>query len=350
VGWRILVGVLAVSGCRGILGIEDPTLATEPDAPLPPDAPTCFGTGLVTVCFAAPPSGRLDVEAETATVINTNTACDPYIGDPGWCVVARSVVAVSGTLRAFGSRPLVLVASDSVTVIGAIDVSSVAGDPSTCDPGIGAAAPSGGGAGGTFGGTGGNGGASGTGAPGGVAAAIGGVPSLRGGCPGGAGASAGGVGGLGGGAVYVIAGASITIPGTINASGGGGFGGTGDFIRPGGAGGGGAGGMIGLDAPVVEIVGSVLANGGGGGEGGGNPNPGARGESPTKPDGPAAGGAGGAIYGGDGGPGGAGTSAAGAGIAGNNNIGGGGGGGGGVGIIRVFPTRTFGTNVSPPPS
>lgn len=108
---------------------------------------------------------------------------------------------------------------------------------------------------------------------GGMTPASGGVPRghktivpLAGGCAGGAGSgSRSGAGGGGGGAVQLVA-PTITISGSILATGGGGAGGAG---RSGG-GGGGSGGAILIEGDRVDIVAGarLLAAGGGGGEGG----------------------------------------------------------------------------------
>jgi hypothetical protein len=264
--------------------------------------------------------------------------------------------------NAIGSRPLILVAVSTITVAATLDVASHrvsgqhgAGSPSpectfgTLPPG----GNGGGGAGGSFGGRGGDGG-------GATARGIAGTPTvpteIRGGCPGQRGASLGGVSvsqfGAGGGAIYLIANESITITGTINASGAGasatGFSGGGTGL---GGGGGGSGGMIGLDAAILDISGRVFANGGGGagGTGGGGGNGGSFGQDPSAPLVAAPGG----IANNNAGPGGAGAASTTLdGQVGFNGAGGGhGGGGGGAGVIRVFGTMTGVNNsISPPPS
>lgn len=364
--WLVLVAALA--GCRGLLGIDDGRLLgdggaeADADGAVPVDVPTCFGTGMVSLCLAAPPTAP---RAFATTMFDTATACDQVVtlgSGLEVCVVAGSSISVSGaaTLRAIGPRPLVLVAAGPITIDGTVSVSSQrtgatgAGAQASC---IGQIAPqnSGGGAGGGAGGSyGGQGGAGGTGnldgatASGGLAAAPAIPITPRGGCPGGRGGSGGGAntaaGGAGGGAVYLIATEPITITGAITANGAGGSGGV---ATDGGGGGGGAGGLVGFDAPVVAISGTVTANGGGGGEGAGNAGgtSGADGGATLQP---APGGAGIAANGGDGGDGAAGTAA---GDAGANATGGGGGGGGGAGYIYVRSAAAMlaGT-VSPAPS
>jgi len=359
-GRPALLTITLLAGCQQVWGLE-----RSIDAPLPPDAApdapadaaNCYGTGLVTLCLVEAPSGNFDAPSTTEVMVDTDgPICQPYSGDdPGWCVVAAETMTIRGALRGRGSKPLVLVASNSISVTGAIDVSSdslsgAGGDPLGCPGGIFGAVMNGGGAGGTFGGAGGHGGIGGISGNGGVPAQPTAVAGFRGGCHGGNGANVG-PGGLGGGAVFVIAGSSITVTGVIDASGSGGRGGRGSNTLPGGGGGGGSGGMIGLDAPSITVIGSVFANGGGGGEGGGTPSDGDPGAKPAMALTPAPGGTIGTIPGGDGGDGAAGTGLTGMnGRAGMMSVGGGGGGGGGAGIVHVFPPRTLGPNVSPPPS
>jgi hypothetical protein len=320
------------------------------DAP-PPDLPNgdggggglCFG-GFVRVCLASAPTATLAITADTR--LDTDAAGLCVASDhPELCVVAGAIVSVSGTLRATGARPLVVLSASQLMVSGVVDVASRRSDNT-----IGAGADSGdctspppdmssGGPGGSFGGSGGAGAGSGTGGvPGPVAGA---VTGARGGCPGTAGGDAsgtGGAGGHGGGAVVLIA-TAIDIQGKINASGAGGGGGA----MGGGGGGGGSGGLIVLDASSLAIAtaASVFANGGGGGATGaintGNP-----GQDPTTATTPAAGGAG---ISGSGGAGSAGAKLDG--VAGQPFSGGG---GGGAGVIRLFGGGAVTGAVSPPAS
>lgn len=323
----------------------------------------CFGTGLVVdVCFPQPPSGSLivtnGVVIDTASVGGSN--CTMIVGQPSGpslCVVARDMITipVGTTLRATGPNPLVLIAGTTLDLSGQLDVSSHrggtvgAGARVTCGIGVdGADAPSppragGGGAGGSFAGAGANGGPGHNGPAGGVALAASNPTFVVGGCPGGAGGDGaggggGGMGGAGGGAVYLIAGSSIVVGGSVTASGAGGARGIGGLDSGGGGGGGGAGGMIAFDAPSLMITGMLHANGGGGGGGNGDQfdSAGQPGSDPAAALVPAPGGNGGAGDGGDGGDGFAQGNAAKAGINGGNPYAAGGGGGGGAGVIRVF--------------
>jgi hypothetical protein len=335
----------------------------------PPDALVCYGTGIVKICFAAPPTQTLTLSDQTLdTSIPSMCATTVVTGGNNYCVVVATTITIGGTLRATGTKPLVLIASDTITVTagGLVDASShrmrPAGTPekgagadadaATCVPGA-AATSTGGGAGGSFAGKGGTG-ATGAGANTGTVGNTATLPvtTLRGGCPGSDGQGTTNSAGHGGGAVYLIAGTKIDIAGDINAGGEAGAGGT---LGPsgGGGGGGGAGGMIGLDAPMITLTGTLVANGGGGGEGGSGPinTAGNDGTDATMTS-PAPGGKQGTGSGGDGGNGSAGP-AAGPGAAGNPGtnaagvVGGGGGGGGGAGIITAPAGTNFGNKASP---
>jgi hypothetical protein len=312
--------------------------------------PVCFGAGLSTICFDTPPAAPLTIEAATLIDTDASPACLPYTGThPGQlCVIAGTAVTVASPLAAHGSRPLVLLATDALAIASLVDVAShralglrgAGAHPATCGPPE-AAGEGEGGAGGSFGGRGGTGGVGEGPPPGPAAAAPGATPTtLRGGCRGGNGSS-GGDGGDGGGALYLIAGASITIEGALNASG---AGGTRSTTNDEGGGGGGSGGMIALEAPSVVVTGQVFANGGGGAAGNESSE---HGGEATSAQVPARGGKD-LDHTGDGGDGAAGTALGGK--DGFEGTDGGGGGGGGAGVIRVFPAQPLGGAVSPPPT
>jgi hypothetical protein len=325
----------------------------------------CFGAanGLVRPCFMSAPTG--DVMLQGSLDTDTSPLCKPpQTGGEGYCVIAANNINVADTTAVTGSKPLVLVAVTSISIVGGatLDVAShhtpaktgAGAGSSDCMAGTpmlpAASGAGGGGAGGAFGGNGGNGGTgNGTAAAGGRPGAMQTPMKLRGGCPGQDGVNGTfGAGGKGGGAVYLIANTSITIAGDINASGEGGHPGT---TGSAGGGGGGSGGMIGLDAPMIFNTGVVFANGASGGEGSGVSTPGRLGPEPigTAPSGIATGGTG---NGGDGGTG-SGTGALNGGTgspgAGGAMPGGGGGGGGGIGVIKVYRGSLTG-QVSPMPS
>ena len=365
--------------CNRVTGFCEASDASIADAAIDGligDASLCFGTGLVRVCLSSAPSQAISYPAATQLDTTGSAVCTETIAQPDGpelCVIAGTTVSIGGTVMVSGSRALVLVATDTTTVSGTLDLSSTsagrrgaAANLGSCaNPGLGTddtgGAGGGGGAGlGTSGGTGGTGDLNDNGPPagqgrGGTPGAAPTMPTvLRGGCRGGDGGAGDMVhrapGGDGGGAVYLIAGNAIHISGDVFASG---AGGGATASTPGaeqGGGGGGTGGMIGLDAPNIEILGRVVANGGAGGGGGGGTggSPGGDGTT-TSWNAPATGGiGGGSIPGGSGSPGtaiGATTN-----VDGSSNDGGGGGGAGGLGIIVIRGVIDGGTRMSPAPT
>ncbi len=309
-------------------------------------------------------------------------------------VAALSVAGASGMtdegeLSVIGSRSVVILAANAVTISGVVDVSAARGiggqasagpgggtgatvaAPATgCAPGqpgnfvVGAHTGGGGGGNGTLGAAGGAGGAGNTTAGGTVTAELSAcsgadlVP-LEGGSGGGRGSTnpvTGGIvaaiGGGGGGAVQITSFVSITVSGATADLYAGGAGGDGIASDEGG-GGAGAGGGILLEAPTVAISGGhVTANGGGGGSG----KEALRGQNGLHEAVRAIGGAGTGMGDntGRGGSGSIGTAAGQEATAGNGGTDGTGGGGGGAGVIRLngvsAPTVTGGAVVSPAPS
>lgn len=365
----LVVALVVITGCQSMAEFA-PTTDTElPDAGTPdastPDASVpggevlaCFGTQPLQICIN--PSSLTGVTISAPLTINTdNVEMCTAIGK--YCVIAATTLTINAALRATGTKPLVLLASDSIIVNQLIDVGShrsptefigAGADPVTCLAGV-LPGTSAGGAGGSFAGIGGSGGPGGDGGAGGLpASATTPIPALRGGCRGQDGDGPGkGVGGHGGGAVYLIAGNRISITGPgINAAGEGGMGGAVVNAISGG-GGGGAGGMIGLDAPTITCTGLILANGGGGGQGSGTGFTGATGLDPAGIN-AASGGAGGSACGGNGGNGspaivGGSGASGGAFQCGAPGGGGGGGGGGAAGIIKAPATASLGAQLSP---
>jgi len=342
----------------------------SPDAP--PDVllvdPVCLGT-FVQVCVQAP---QIALTLNTQRIDTTSSPmCAQALTTPATdaCVIvgAKLTIPEDSTITVVGSRPLVLLSTRELTVAGTLDVSSDAGrigpaaDTGPCATDANNATPeSGGGFGGSFGGGGNSGGNSPAGGRGGTAASLVNAVGLTGGCAGGGGANNGfgvaaGPGGHSGGAVLLLAEQTITVDGTINASGSGGRAGGQGFLAGGGGGGGGSGGMIVLEASSVNVAGACFANGGGGGGGGASDRGGKSGGESERPDEAAAGG-GSSSTGGAGGKGAFGTTGA---LPGNNggsapfNAGGAGAGGGGVGIIKVIAPQQDGTDdldhVAPPP-
>jgi hypothetical protein len=359
----------------GSAPIADAAIDAPIDAAIdaPPDAQACFGTAPFTICLRNSPGPAVLFSGITSIDTTVSPMCVATVsGGDGYCVIAATSITVAAGIRVqvIGAKPLVLLASDSITTgtISRIDVGShratqtageivgAGADPTLCDAGTGpttANGTSGGGAGGSFIGPGGKGGTGSSTVPGagGTAGANATAPvtTLRGGCAAQAGAGAtSAAAGHGGGAVMLIAGSNITVNGDIFASGEGGGGGQPGFT---GGGGGGAGGMIVLDAPFITASGKIVANGGGGGEGGNQNETGAPGIDPS--DETAANGGGAIGNAGNGGTGAGGTASAtagGNGSGGNVNGGGGGGGGGGTGLLKAPATAVLGNQVSPPPT
>ena len=358
------IALIVLGGCDrafGLVRVSD--AAPVPDAPdAAVDAPPqrCFGSGPpsgIRVCLVMPAKLFYDIDASTTTLLDTGQPgmCDqlqPQVGLPDLCVVVAETIHIDGKLRVTGavpqSRALVLLATTELSITGTLDVSS---NDTIFGPGNGGCGggPSGnngggGAAGGSFGGLGGHGGGSGGGSP--IPTATGVI--VRGGCAGGTGDNAGGAGGRGGGALYLIAGTTLAISGTVDASGAGGRGSPAS-LAPAGGGGGGSGGLIVVDAPSATVTGTLFANGGGGGQGSGTTSAGSPGIDPLTWNVPALGGSMGSA-GGAGGDGAATTTTTGrdgaAGITGKGS----GGGGGGIGIIKVIAPGSIGGSESPAPS
>jgi hypothetical protein len=366
-----------LSGCSSLLGIGNFGLGSDArpgsdgsagsDTPVdhPPDTPpNCLGVPGWELCFTQIPSGGVALTGNLSTNAGSNQCAATgtwswtTANQPDACVVAGGTITISGTLTATGSRPLVLAATDTITiatlVVAANDNGGAPGAPaSTC--GAFATAPgndsggAGGGAGGSFVTAGGNGG---TGDAvkgiGGTTSPTTGAPTvLRAGCEGqrgGQGTTTGANPGHAGGAVYVVARNIIAITGAINASGSGGDGGN----SPGAGGaGGGTGGSIVLDAPTISAM-VLVANGAGGGGGASQGGPGNGGNAPsiTTPLTPADGGNANGGGNGKGGAGYANQAAATVGQSSGGNGHGGGGGGGGGGYIRAN-TAITGATASP---
>ncbi len=272
-----------------------------------------------------------------------------------WTIGPDAIITVKGQF------PLALVALTKHEILGQVlaeadgDVAHGGGytTPATGSAkggGPGGGAPAAGAAtGGTASGGGGYCGAGGTGGGMNASPAAGGavygaatISPLQGGSASGSGQFPGG----GGGALQFVAGASITVgPKAILSVCGGGGGGGADVKTAHGSGGGGSGGAILLEAPTVEVAGTLAANGGSGG--GGNVTGGNDG-SPNAT--PATGGAAGTSWsGGDG----AAAATVSGGNGGNGDVaqsyspGGGGGGAGWIRINTTSGTATVSGTISP---
>ncbi|MEM9491199.1 MAG: hypothetical protein AAGC55_18770, partial [Myxococcota bacterium] len=313
-------------------------LPTPTDALSIPPGDHVYNTDLEMFVSGNPPSNPLRIVVSQSNGIEVLA----------WSLTGLEVI---GSLRVEGSRPLVVVTQEAITVSGEVDAASrrdetpgAGANPAICTVAMQGEADEGGGGGsggGAFQGVGGNGGpgdsndnnSDGTSSGGSGANAIPVPTTVRGGCPGADGgpgtAGVSGSGGSGGGAIELVSFVSISVSGTIHSGGAGGS--SGPLQRGGGAGGG-SGGYIGLDAPVVTVDGAILAaNGGGGGQGGFVDGVGPSGQD-ARPDGQRALGGVGPGQASDGGQGGAGDLHDGE-SATEYLEGGGGGGGGGVGYI-----------------
>lgn len=290
----LVVATLAFAGggCQQLLGFESPTLGGDAGAKDSlDDASTCFGSGAYVVCLQVLPQGPFTftnnqvVDTAPGSMACSAGAMWSIPNQPDSCFVVATAIELPSIL-VHGSRPLVLVATDAISVTGTLDAAShvangligPAAPAATCLAGTlpqNGTNGAGGGAGGSYVLRGGDGGSGNAGANnGGLSANAVAMPgTLQAGCngqTGGQGSSFPPSPGRGGGAVALIAGHQIVLNqgAILNVSGSGGHtGGAGD----GGGGGGGSGGMLVLNAPsIVDSPGSiVIANGGGGGGGGG---------------------------------------------------------------------------------
>ncbi|CAN5865714.1 hypothetical protein BH11MYX3_BH11MYX3_38980 [soil metagenome] len=332
---RWLLVLVATTGCRGLLGIEEPFVADAGGgtADAAPDAQCTRSSHRFDACALGTPLPALHLTSVEYTLDTTPipaqlrndksavpllTTSLTFVQSDGQAAVILYVSALSvdseARLKIVGARPAIIVAEEDIVISGALDAGSHLAElsPTThvaANVQIGAGANqactfSGGFAGGNglptagSGGGGGGGGAGGggTGGTGDGAMVLGGkagttqaTPTMvRGGCAGGSSGTAGtgasspatqatvSNGGAGGGAIHLAAFNQIRILGSVLAGGAGGAG------SPQGAacggGGGGSGGTIGLEAPVVMLENAqVAANGGGGGGGGLNAGFGANG-------------------------------------------------------------------------
>ncbi len=358
------------AGCNQLLGIDDVTFGAGDDEPMIDARPatTCADWSYQPahgIACQEPTGATLAIEEDEVydSSAGVLTPGDLNIGDvfgqfddtPAMVIVVDSLsIAAGAVLTIRGTRPVIFQVHGDAVIDGEIDVSAPLG---TSGPGAllvcgaadidGVDAPAGvngggGGGGGSFGLTGGDGGAGMNGA-GGIAGGeydvLGGP--LVGGCTGGVGGKAMGAtptsGGGGGGGIQISARDAVILRGS-GAIRGGGSAGNGGCDGAGG-GGGGSGGLIWLEAPSVQLNGTLCANGGSGGEGSANGQCGATGRLASCDDA-------GAIpddtlpSGGNGGQGGALINEAGDGMLGGGTQGAGGGGGGAVGYNVVRGTMT----------
>lgn len=360
--WMALLALLApVPACGFNASGDDGTMGAGQN---------CFGK-IVKICFSALPTTPMTlrtVEIDTDMTDRGSLCNQDNDQSTKYCVVAAAGLTLMDheTLTARGDKPLVLLSTAKMDLLGDIDVSShLAGlrgpganpmDTGACSFTTAPTGPTmgGGGYGGSFGTSGGGGGNAATQTTGGGVAGtkLDTFPTgLRGGCKGGDGSllsipDAPAAGGDGGGAIALVAPMQIHVDAMINASGGGGHGAV--LNASNGGGGGGAGGMIVFDSLVPLTFGArtkLWANGGGGAQGG-SAATGTDGGESTGPMQAATGGSGS----GTGGNGGSGSVASSPGAPGASAaVGGGGGGGGGAGFIHA-PGFTDLNSISPPSS
>ncbi|MEM6958790.1 MAG: hypothetical protein AAF645_24115 [Myxococcota bacterium] len=260
------------------LAAEDATVpeAGAPDAALPdaaeadtgvprflPSNADRFGELAPTGLVVGAPSGTFNTDRCSSSAGMGSCERVPQLDAPDACVCRMDALTIAD-LRVEGSASLVILAFDSATITGILDVSAVGPVP-----GPGAVAEYDtptmntiGGAGGSFAAAGGN---PGSAAPFGSEAL---VPLLGG--MNGQNSCNSRPGGGGGGAVQISAGQTLTVSGAVEAFGGGAAGGLGGRGLCLGGAGGGSGGAILLEAPSVDVTGRLNAGGGGGGGGGNN--------------------------------------------------------------------------------
>ncbi|HEY1547969.1 MAG TPA: hypothetical protein VGG28_09115 [Kofleriaceae bacterium] len=383
-------GMIFVAGCAQLLGLKD--FPTGQDASGPGDAPgdgsSCPSFSSIADTCSLAGSGLPMVISENPATFNTDTdvliegsaqvAVPIAEASDGTTLILATTFELgpSVTLTVTGSHPFGVIATEAITLYGAIDGGShlLAGSAaagsllaSACGAAAGGSGSptnhnstfdgTGGGGGGHsgYGGAGGSGNVDGTVYAGGIAGSGNSACPVAptGGCPGGIGGEGDSLaannmeGGAGGGAVYLASAVSIAIGGSISVGGAGGFGGgsASGANDGGGGGGGGAGGMIMLEAPLVDVEGILAANGGGGGEGGTFRQNGSNGADASASAQPALGGAG-SNAGALGGNGGAGSSYNGV-TPSLGSLVGAGGGGGGVGFIRITGSTMQNGTISP---
>jgi hypothetical protein len=306
---RAVLVFLACTGCSSILGIEDFKLGDAGGGGEMGEVGYCLGFPKFRVCLDEEPTSPLAIDEDLLLDTSASNLCAnkqptswSMQGQPKACFLVGSSVTISAKVQARGALPLVIFASESITITSSLDAASHNASPTNMihgpgstnmmqqqelmcigtAPGTGTATA--GGRGGTFRTRGGDGGKS-------SAGSVGGQPPdpsvdppmvLRPGCDGGSGPTSttnmtGGSGGYGGGAVYLVAKNKITINGVVNVSGAAGGGGR----ATAGGGGGGSGVMIHRHAMTNTAKGGLLMGTGGGGGGGGGQSTGSYGLEPS---------------------------------------------------------------------
>ncbi|MDQ3337407.1 MAG: hypothetical protein M4D80_19770 [Myxococcota bacterium] len=249
------------------------------------DTPSCNPTKYIIpkylpdACAQPAAQPALAISSNTALDTSNNAACSSIVtqaGAPDICVLRYGTITIEApqTYSVKGSRVLALVSDGALTVDGILEVS---GNASVNGPGGGfvksgtgqTAAGGGagyrhpGGAGATTSVSGGanNGGPAGTN-PLQLTQLFGGPQPTKG-------TDGSSPGGGGGGVTLISCRDRVSVAGTVDAGGGGGFGDAFVQVNYRYAAGGGAGGTIVLQGMNITVTGGIFANGGGGGGGGG---------------------------------------------------------------------------------
>lgn len=116
---------IAGAACTGDSGVDTDA---SPDAPMPPDVPAnalCLGTPPMNICFNPGDEPTVPI---TLGDFNTSTMCTRNELHDGQdvCILAGTTISVGARRRISGGRPLVLVATQTLTIepAGVIDLSS----------------------------------------------------------------------------------------------------------------------------------------------------------------------------------------------------------------------------------
>src|SRR5262249_4075751 len=109
----------------------------------------CLGGAFLTVCLQSAPMGQMSLSSSVDTGGSMCVAIEVAISTSGadkYCVLAGTRISIiaGANVRATGSKPLVLVASDSISVDGTLDVGSHRGlvqggagfNFAGCEPGV----------------------------------------------------------------------------------------------------------------------------------------------------------------------------------------------------------------------
>src|SRR5215471_4013779 len=107
--------LLFAAGCSSLLGIQDITLGdggTGGDG----SANMCIAGSLFKPCFVTLPTTTVSLNGPINTDTDSRCVTSKQTGGPDACMIGGKTLNVTGTVRATGSRPLVLVAVMDLTV------------------------------------------------------------------------------------------------------------------------------------------------------------------------------------------------------------------------------------------